>query len=252
MFDTRQKIRFFQLAFRRQVSAVFQESISNDDRVLLGSILLEEVMEYCQKGLGLDLKAEAYDVSDPDCYTDDSYTTCKPGFGYSDEVDAVIKLGVKVPTANDRGLDWREIIDGLADVEVVAHFCAHWHGFNLNYATHVVNESNMSKLDDNGAPIINGVTPGYTEAELPDSMFDPGKPVGKILKSANFKEPNFADVKAFGNPPFDPWDQVGTVLTPISTPLTAVQQSVVDGTFGVRSATDEERAAKGIVASGDS
>lgn len=35
--------------------------------------------------------------------------------------------------------------------------------------------------------------------------------------------------------------------TAIEAPLTAVQQSIVDGTFSVRSATDEERAALGIV-----
>lgn len=211
--DTRQKIRFFQLAFNRPVNSQWA-MLSQEERILLGSILLEEVMEYCQKGLGLDLKMEAYDVSDPDCYTDDSFTVCKPGCGYSDEVDAIIKPKLTIPN-EDPGVNWKEVIDGLADCDVVTNFNAHWHGFNLNYATHVVNESNMSKLGADGQPIINGVTPGYREDELPDSMFDPGKPIGKILKGPNFREPDFTEVLAFGNPPYDPWDNVSTSLTPI-------------------------------------
>ena len=41
--------------------------------------------------------------------------------------------------------------------------------------------SNMSKLDNNGKPIIN---------ELNSPYYNPRKPIGKILKSDNFFEPN--------------------------------------------------------------
>jgi predicted HAD superfamily Cof-like phosphohydrolase len=43
-----------------------------------------------------------------------------------------------------------------------------------------VQNSNMSKLDDNGRPIINGE----------NGVFDESRPLGKILKSKNFREPN--------------------------------------------------------------
>lgn len=218
--DTRQKIRFFQLANNRPVNMVFQTSLPADVRILLGSLLLEEVLEYCQKGLGLELRLPSFDPSDEKVYVspNDPGTEFKPGFGYCEDADCVVKIELGIPK-NDRGLNAKEIVDGLADVDVVNHFNAHWHGFNLNYATHVANESNMTKLDDNGEPIINGVTPGYEghpdRPDLADSGFDPTKPVGKILKSKNFREPDFGPVIAFGNPPYEPWDDVSVSLTPL-------------------------------------
>lgn len=43
-----------------------------------------------------------------------------------------------------------------------------------------VQRSNMSKLNDDGKPIINGE----------NGVFDESRPKGKILKSKNFSEPN--------------------------------------------------------------
>ena len=43
-----------------------------------------------------------------------------------------------------------------------------------------VQNSNMSKLDNDGKPIINGE----------NGVFDESRPKGKILKSKNFREPN--------------------------------------------------------------
>ena len=43
-----------------------------------------------------------------------------------------------------------------------------------------VQNSNMSKLDESGKPIINGE----------NGVFDSSRPKGKILKSKNFFEPN--------------------------------------------------------------
>ena len=47
-----------------------------------------------------------------------------------------------------------------------------------------VHRSNMSKLDDNGKPIINGE----------NGVFYPTRPLGKVIKSKNFKEPEFGPV----------------------------------------------------------
>lgn len=45
-----------------------------------------------------------------------------------------------------------------------------------------IQRSNMSKLDSNGKPIINGQ----------NGVLDASRPLGKILKSKNFSEPNLA------------------------------------------------------------
>ena len=50
-----------------------------------------------------------------------------------------------------------------------------------------VNLSNMSKLDENGKPIIN------------DGILDPSKPIGKILKGNNYFEPRLKEILENGN-----------------------------------------------------
>lgn len=166
MRSTREMIRDFNVAFGRPVNEVWTE-LTVEERVLIGSLLLEETVEYIYKGLGLrptiqidgagNVQTDVYDCDDP--------------------VNPV------------------ECIDGLADVNVVAHFCAHWHGFNLDVATEIVNDSNMSKLGDDGKAIINGVTPGYCDSPCgdgPQAGFDSSKPIGKILKGPNYWEPTLA------------------------------------------------------------
>lgn len=48
----------------------------------------------------------------------------------------------------------------------------------------IVHASNMSKLDENGKPVINGE----------NGVFDERKPKGKVLKSKLFKEPDFSEL----------------------------------------------------------
>lgn len=48
-----------------------------------------------------------------------------------------------------------------------------------------VQNSNMSKLDDNKQPIINAIDSEY---------YDPNKPIGKVLKSKNFFEPKLKEI----------------------------------------------------------
>ena len=45
-----------------------------------------------------------------------------------------------------------------------------------------VHASNMSKLDENGKPIIN------------DGIIDPRKPIGKVLKGSNYFEPKLKEI----------------------------------------------------------
>lgn len=196
--NVRQMIREFALAFKRPVNSE-PVMLSVSDRLLLGKLLLEETLEYCTKGLGLELVMADYD----------------PGASDGDTVfDASGIDRLKLQLDEGRTMNLKEVIDGLADVQVVAHFNAHWHGFNLDYATKVVHESNMSKLDDEGQPIINECLTLQTHDDHicnlePCALLDESKPRGKILKSKNFFEPDFTEVINFGNPPYNPGDNVG-------------------------------------------
>src|SRR3546814_8440275 len=75
----------------------------------LAKLLLEETVEYCTKGLGLKVYVNAYP---PSAMTEE----------YGDQPDVIEVIDVGCP------IDVIECADGLGDVNVVAHFCAHWHG----------------------------------------------------------------------------------------------------------------------------
>lgn len=78
--------------------------------------------------------------------------------------------------------DMVEIADALGDQLVVLLGTIVSHG--LHYVIEDVFDeimrSNMSKLDENGQPIINGV----------NGVWDETRPEGKVLKSKNYFEPN--------------------------------------------------------------
>ena len=161
----RERIRRFSLAFGRPVNESYTP-VSVEERELLGKLLLEECVEYVVKGLGCAVSVYQHPGDDGDNFMD------------VDHIEGV-------------PLNPIEIADGLADVNVVVNFNSHWHGINLDRATAIVDDSNMSKLDDDGKAIINGVTPGYRNYHIQkdEPGFDPSKPKGKILKSANFYPP---------------------------------------------------------------
>ena len=76
-----------------------------------------------------------------------------------------------------------EMFDAIIDSLFIVYGTAHYHGFTkeqLEQGFLEVYNSNMSKLDENGEPIINGE----------NGVYDITKPQGKILKGSNFKEPN--------------------------------------------------------------
>lgn len=173
--NTRDMIAEFQRAFGRPIHDTLQKDLSVEDRLLLGSILIEEVIETVTKGLGLVL----------------SYSTDTMDGEFQVLDETAIKL-----VHLDGKYDLIEFADGLGDTNVVIHFNAHWAGMNLDRITQEINDSNMSKLAHDGTPIINGVTPGYEgshdHVELADNGFRPDLPVGKILKGPNFRKPDIA------------------------------------------------------------
>lgn len=157
---TRELIRDFNIAFGRPVNdELTPPSVS--DRILLGKLILEECLETLQKGLGLSIVHE-----------------CNGG-EYSEVLSHKALEHGELIVRHDEGhmFDAVETIDGLADMNVVIHYMAHWMGMNLDAATEIVNDSNMSKLGEDGRPIIN---------DPAGDWFDDSKPIGKILKGPNY------------------------------------------------------------------
>lgn len=169
MRNTRDMIREFNLAFGRPVNLTPTE-LSESDRLLLGKLIFEECVEYVTKGLGLKIVVNGMHVRD--------LTTLTLELNEGQRYDPI------------------ESADGLGDMNVVIHFNALWHGFNLDVITEEINDSNMSKLGIDGRPIINGVTEGYKEGQ---DGYDPAKPIGKILKGPNFRKPNLEPIIWAGN-----------------------------------------------------
>ena len=77
--------------------------------------------------------------------------------------------------------DLVEVFDSILDRLFLAFGDAVEHGLSniLERGFDEVYRSNMSKLDDNGIAIINGV-----------GVIDETRPLGKVLKSKNYSEPN--------------------------------------------------------------
>jgi len=78
-----------------------------------------------------------------------------------------------------------EIADAAADILYILIGLIIKHGLvdKIDDIYNEVHASNMSKLDNDGKPIINGV-----------NGFDDSRPAGKVLKSKNFIEPNIAGI----------------------------------------------------------
>lgn len=77
-----------------------------------------------------------------------------------------------------------EVFDAVLDRLFLAFGDAVEHGFQkiLEKGFDEVMRSNMSKLDENGNAIINGLK----------GIYDETRPLGKVLKSKNFSEPNLS------------------------------------------------------------
>jgi len=78
--------------------------------------------------------------------------------------------------------DLVEVADALADQLYILCGTILTHGMQdiIEDCFQEIQRSNMSKLDNKGLPIINGE----------NGVYDKSRPLGKILKSKNFSEPN--------------------------------------------------------------
>lgn len=77
-----------------------------------------------------------------------------------------------------------ELLDAMCDMTVINYGTADVFDWDMQVGMERVFDSNMSKLDDNGNPLLNGI----------NCPMDETRPKGKVLKSNNFFEPNLRDL----------------------------------------------------------
>lgn len=77
-----------------------------------------------------------------------------------------------------------ELLDALADMLYIIYGTADVLHLPLDEAFRRVHESNMSKLDEHGKPIVNGE----------NGVLDTSRPLGKILKSSRYRPPELDDL----------------------------------------------------------
>jgi predicted HAD superfamily Cof-like phosphohydrolase len=95
----------------------------------------------------------------------------------------------RVQAADDGTRDLVETADALADMKYVINGMAIEAGIPLDLVSSEVHRSNLSKLGDDGKPILSdGVTPAAFDGEI--------KPKGKILKNPAYTPADVAGVLA--------------------------------------------------------
>jgi predicted HAD superfamily Cof-like phosphohydrolase len=129
------------------------------DRLLRGKLMLEEFVEFIEKGLGLTLEAEFNGTK-------------------------LVVSGSQLSVTHMEGDKYCpvETLDGICDMKVIADGTGVAFGLPVDQGDWEVFCSNMSKLDDDGNPIIN------------DGVLRPDLPVGKLLKSDNYIPANLVRV----------------------------------------------------------
>ncbi len=102
---------------------------------------------------------------------------------YGKEAGAILKIAwMKAQKADEGNRDLVELADALADLRYVENGLALEAAIPLETIFTIVHESNMSKLGEDGKPVISdGVTPASYDGEI--------KPKGKLLKGPNYFEP---------------------------------------------------------------
>lgn len=145
----------------------------DDQRVAFRvSFILSEAIEILEKGLGLDVTI----LIDGGSSTKEPYV--------AEGSDNAGLCAAVLGAMQDRGPESRniiEVVDGLGDLNVVVNGFALELGANMRAVDQEVLASNMTKLAEDGTPIV---------ADGSDPKF----PAGKILKGPRFMEPNIASV----------------------------------------------------------
>ncbi len=156
---TSEQITAFHWMFNIPIAARSVESMSVSDRHRRLHMLIEEVLELVE-ACGFELSAGR------DIYGDFKWNVEHTEGSQQDRV---------------------EMLDALGDINVLTHGFAIELGDNLDDATTEIHASNLTKMGEDGQPIVNGVN------VLEDSKY----PVGKILKGPNYVKPNLKQLLSF-------------------------------------------------------
>lgn len=107
---------------------------------------------------------------------------------YGEKSSNVLEEAWKEAQSSDsRNRDIIETADALSDLVYVIEGLNIEAGIPSDEIFNEVHASNMSKLDDNGNPIVSdGVTPAIHDGKV--------KPLGKILKSENYFDPDLKSI----------------------------------------------------------
>lgn len=146
------------------VSHIINLNPTVTERVLRCQLMMEEVFE-CLHGMGIQM-----------------YHDGEPVMTGFDEITFDVIEGSRY--------DPVETLDGLADIKVIVNGTAVALGLPMAEADFEVFASNMTKLDADGKPRINQCIYGAPCVDHDDhecELFDPTKPVGKLLKPESYK-----------------------------------------------------------------
>lgn len=150
-----------------------QFSHMDNERVALRlSLHIEEFKELLEKGFGIicdmsfRVPGESVPTGSPDIKS---------------ALDAATEMGIP--------RNGKEVMDALGDLNYVDTGMAIEMGYDPRPVLDEIHAGNMTKLGEDGKPIINGVTEGYLEHGV-NTRFDPTARHGKVLKGPNYTEPN--------------------------------------------------------------
>ena len=141
------------------------------------SLHIEEFKELLEKGFGIKCDMTFYVQSDRPSRGDWRTSDIKDALDQSDAV-----AGGFAKCRNGK-----EVMDALGDVNYVDTGFAIEMGYDPRPVLDEIHAGNLTKLGEDGKPIINGVTVGYRDGE---AGFDPTARSGKVLKGPNYVEPN--------------------------------------------------------------
>jgi hypothetical protein len=101
-----------------------------------------------------------------------------------------------IPNWMERIKMWSSNADALGDIVVVAFGMAIEMGVDLNRVLAEIMRANMSKLDENGRPLINQCSRGDCEQPCMESTHwpKPDDPHGKVLKASGYRGPDIHHV----------------------------------------------------------
>lgn len=160
----------------------------DNERVALRlSLHIEEFTELLAKGFGIDVEMRFLVPNHA------GETMAYVGPDVKTALDAAEKMGFR--------RNGKEVMDALGDMNYVDIGMAIEMGYDPRPVLGEIHAGNMTKLGEDGKPIINGVTVGYRQQRIngttddileTEPYFDSTARHGKVLKGPNYVEPNIA------------------------------------------------------------